>query len=72
MIHLGKGAAVILDAEGADGWAPTPGGITFHFKESASVFISEEMAERIALTFRHQKEKESGIIVPLQTKKEKS
>jgi len=70
VIHFGKGPSLVLDAEGANGWAPTPGGITFHFKDSASVFISEEMAERIALTFRHQKERESGIIVSLQKEPE--
>lgn len=72
MIHLGNGPALVMDAEGANGWSPTPGGITFHFKDSASIYISEEMAERIALTFRHQKERESGIIVPLQKEKEES
>ena len=53
MLKLGR-THVVLDAEAASGWNASGDGIIFHFKESASVRITKEMADRIATTFKHE------------------
>lgn len=64
MIKLMK-QGVILDAQEPDGFRPEGEGITFHFKEGPSVYVTNEMFDRMQKTFEHQRATNQVLTCPL-------